>query len=77
MKTTNNNNTGHREVTDKDILELVREDIKYVRGRVDDIQEELTEVKVKLSGFMGKAAGISAAVAFAISMAGLLATVLL
>lgn len=64
-------------MTDKDILELVREDIKYVRGRVDDIQEELTEVKVTLSGFMGRAAGISAAVAFAISMAGLLATVLL
>jgi hypothetical protein len=79
---TNNNNinikhTGYLEVVDHDLLELMRDDIIYVRGRVDGLHEDMTKVKVRLSGFMGKAAGISAAIAFAISIAGLLATVLL
>ena len=50
-------------MSDHHSIEAIREDLKYVRKRVDSLYKDVGGIKVKLSGFMGKAAGMAATIA--------------
>lgn len=49
-------------MSDHDTLIAVREDLKYVRKRLDSLYKDVGGIKVKLSGFMGRAIGVAATV---------------
>ena len=63
-------------MTDDEAHDVIRKDVEYIRSRVDKLYTDVHSIDSKLSGFMGKAAGISAAIAFAISAAGLIISVI-
>jgi len=46
-----------------------REDINYIRDRVDNIYEELSEFKIDMAGFKGKVWGVAVVLSSVFSIA--------
>ena len=53
---------GHQHVTQEGQMKDLRDDVTYVRTRLDLVREDVASIKVNLAGFIGKVMGASAAV---------------